>query len=345
MQYCCLHVAHQAFWLQVCVLIVCRVHAPIACLHCSWTQVQQALLQQSWPRGVAYDDDWEGATSFLDCRTASQQQPDEGTSAAAEAGTLQRSQPDSFSWHGDESDPSAAAVAAGEASQASSCSMGLAAMGQQLLSLRPGGRSSSFTMASAGKGAGHRRSHSMDNGNAHDQQAQQQEVPERQDSTVSGISNSSARIGAVGAVNESGTSSVSKAFQRAGRQISVTSDDSRSLWHWGRGHSTFAPSSPSYGTGAPAGSGLGPHSKKSALGSRPRNLWLFQQLLSPRQEQQKLFSGLRVRMGVVTGEVERGQELKSSALYRNAQGEAVQAVCVVTLCTKTTDVFVHRHCF
>jgi hypothetical protein len=52
-------------------------------------------------------------------------------------------------------------------------------------------------------------------------------------------------------------------------------------------------------------------------------LWLLQQLLSPRQEQQKLFSGLRVRMGVVTGEVERGQELKSSELYRNAQGEIV----------------------
>jgi hypothetical protein len=50
-------------------------------------------------------------------------------------------------------------------------------------------------------------------------------------------------------------------------------------------------------------------------------LWLFQQLLSPRQEQGKLFSGLRVRMGVVTGEVERGQELKSSALYQRVQGK------------------------
>lgn len=284
-------------------------------------QVQQALLQQSWPRGVAYDDDWEGATSFLDCRTASQQQPDaEATSVAvAEAGTPQRSQHGSFSWHGEEPDPSAAAVAAGHASQASSCSMGLAAMGQQLLSLRPGGCSSSFTAAGASKGVGHRRSHSLDIGNTPDQQMQ----PERLDSTVSGISNNSARIGAVGAVNESGSSSVSRAFQQAGRQISVTSDDSRSVWHWGRGHSpsTLARSPPSFGTGAPAGPS--PHSKKSALGSRPRNLWLLQQLLSPRQEQQKLFSGLRVRMGVVTGEVERGQELKSSELYRNAQGEIV----------------------
>lgn len=49
-------------------------------------------------------------------------------------------------------------------------------------------------------------------------------------------------------------------------------------------------------------------------------MWLFQQLLSPRQEQQGLFNGLRVRMGVVTGTVEHGQELKSSELYRMAQG-------------------------
>lgn len=54
------------------------------------------------------------------------------------------------------------------------------------------------------------------------------------------------------------------------------------------------------------------------VGSKPRNL--LQQLLGPKQDQQVLFSGLRVRMGVVTGEVMRGQEVKSSDLYRRAQG-------------------------
>lgn len=54
------------------------------------------------------------------------------------------------------------------------------------------------------------------------------------------------------------------------------------------------------------------------MGSKPRNL--LQQLLGPKQDQQVLFSGLRVRMGVVTGEVMRGQEVKSSDLYRRAQG-------------------------
>lgn len=281
-------------------------------------QVQQALLAHNWPRGVAYQDDWEGATSFLDCRSASQQPDDPALgAAAAEAGTPQHG--DSFSWQVGDAD---AAVAAGTASQASSCSMGLAAaMRQQLLNLRPGGRSSSFT-ASGGStckpSAGHRRSHSQENGHGPDQQQQQTDLAERIDSTVSGVSSSSSA--------------------RAARQASATPADSRSVWHHIRGHSPsssqLAPSPPSFaGSAPPTGTGsapLSPHSRKSVLGSRPRNLWLFQQLLGPRQEQQKLFSGLRVRMGVVTGTVERGQELKSSALYRSAQGEGGRHYMVVS---------------
>jgi hypothetical protein len=64
-------------------------------------------------------------------------------------------------------------------------------------------------------------------------------------------------------------------------------------------------------------------SKRSMIGAlhRPRNMWLLQQLLGPRQEQQRLFRGLRVRMGVATGEVARGSDLKGSSMYRRAQGE------------------------
>lgn len=194
--------------------------------------------------------------------------------------------------------------------------MGLAAMGQQLRNMRPGGRSNSFTAPATGKGANHRRSQSLE---FNDQQQPQLDAPQRVDSTVSAVS------------NNSGTNSV-----KANRQSSVTSEDSRSIWHWGRGHSPsisqFVASAPSFaGSAPPTAGGPSPHSKKSGMGSRPRNLWLFQQLLSPRQEQQKLFSGLRVRMGVVTGEVERGQDLKSSNLYRNAQGEKAQRPCCLEI--------------
>lgn len=272
-------------------------------------KVQQALLASNWPRGVGYSDDWEGATSFLECRTASQKQPDESPAPVVAAVDADGDTPQgqgSFTWQEEDSDP---AVAARAASQASSCSMGLAAMGQQLRNMRPGGRSNSFTAPGTGKGANHRRSQSLEsNGHQQQQQLERIDALERADSTVSAVSNNSVK---------------------ANRQGSTTSEDSRSIWHWGRGHSPsisqFVASPPSFvGSAPPTAGGPSPHSKKSGMGSRPRNLWLFQQLLSPRQEQQKLFSGLRVRMGVVTGEVERGTDLKSSNLYRNAQGEGAQ---------------------
>jgi hypothetical protein len=116
-------------------------------------------------------------------------------------------------------------------------------------------------------------------------------------------------------------------------QNSSVSEDwgSRGFRGWGRALSlgpsaSSAMSTFSWGTTPPGGvqtqtpSGSSSREKGNRGGSKPRNLWLFQQLLSPRQEQGKLFSGLRVRMGVVTGVVERGQELKSSALYQRVQG-------------------------
>lgn len=83
-----------------------------------------------------------------------------------------------------------------------------------------------------------------------------------------------------------------------------------------------------------------PFSSSSIAGTRQRNAWL-QQLLSPGryqagrggdrpgsqqlQEQQErlvrgLFRGLRVRMGVASGHVPKGQELRRSQVYRMAQG-------------------------
>lgn len=143
-----------------------------------------------------------------------------------------------------------------------------------------------------------------------------------------------ARAAALGLVDASGASVVSSrsAFAASSpghaRQLSVASEDARGFWGgWGKGeHNNSgagrlggAASGGSYSTaGAPLSS-----SKKSMLGgSRPRNLWLFQQLLSPRshEPQKQLFNGLRVRMGVVTGVVQRGQDLKASELYRHAQG-------------------------
>jgi hypothetical protein len=40
------------------------------------------------------------------------------------------------------------------------------------------------------------------------------------------------------------------------------------------------------------------------------------------QQQLRLFSGLRVRMGVASGVVRRGEQVKQSQVYRMAQGEA-----------------------
>lgn len=57
--------------------------------------------------------------------------------------------------------------------------------------------------------------------------------------------------------------------------------------------------------------------------SRRKATWL-QQVLSPGQQrsnQAALFRGLRVRMGVSTGVVRKGEEVKSSALYKTAQGK------------------------
>jgi hypothetical protein len=80
------------------------------------------------------------------------------------------------------------------------------------------------------------------------------------------------------------------------------------------------------------------------VATRQRNAWL-QQLLSPgryhgvqaghgrsatdqqQQQQQQgvrdLFKGLRVRVGVASGYVPKGQELRRSKVYRMAQGERV----------------------
>lgn len=328
-------------------------HLPPLSLLCNLLcpQVQQALLQQSWPRGVAYHDGWEGATTVLDCTTAASQQPDAAAAALAgtsldeaptaaaalgEVGTPQRSQPGSFSWT-----PREDAAGLAETSLPSSSSNSLQGLGagagvstpRQGSGLIPpclrSGKSSSFTVAgTAGKTLLHKRSRSLDNGSPTDQQ--------HGDSTTGAVVSAQGGItitpeppGAL-VVNTSGLQGLGRG---QGRQDSVSSDEwGRALRGWGlRGHSPSgnAPSaSASFATtmaGATVGGG-GSGREKSRVGSRPRNLWLFQQLLSPRQEQGKLFSGLRVRMGVVTGEVERGQELKSSALYRSAQGEAGRVV-------------------
>jgi hypothetical protein len=60
----------------------------------------------------------------------------------------------------------------------------------------------------------------------------------------------------------------------------------------------------------------------SSGGSR-RQGW-FQQLLRARGNPGCLFKGLRVRMGVATGVVAKGQKVKNSQLYQRAQGEIFQ---------------------
>lgn len=237
-------------------------------------QVQQALLQQNWPSAVTYNDDWEGAASILDCRSASSQQA--AGPEAVEADEPSHHSRGSLTWQGEEAEAAAAPRAPhGKGSP------------------QPARSSNSFT------------------------QAQQQQVSQRTDSTLSGATNSSSTGFVVHAAGGSGAGNA--------RQLSGTSADSRSPWFWGRASSPsmLAPAAAlqhsyvSSVAGAPMG---GSGSSKKHAAPRPRNMWLFQQLLAPRAVQQKLFCGLRVRMGVVTGIVERGQDLKSSDLYRHAQG-------------------------
>lgn len=257
------------------------------------SQVQQALLQQSWPSDVTYHDDWEGVSSLLDCRpgkhgAGADTSTHGGTAAAAAALEALGS----FTWQQEEdADP--------------------AAVGSPV----------------PGTTAGQFRS-SIDSGVL-------QGDPQRIDSTVSQGSNHSSSSKSLAAVRAGraelvdgptspgmSPNTATRMFRGQGifRQNSASSDEMKNHWQlWGRS------SSPSMLAPAPSCVSAGPQynssgSRKSVLGGRPRNLWLFNQLLGSRPEQQKLFSGLRVRMGIVTGEVERGQELKSSDLYRAAQG-------------------------
>eukprot|EP00775_Hariotina_reticulata_P004239 gene4239-4489_t len=62
-----------------------------------------------------------------------------------------------------------------------------------------------------------------------------------------------------------------------------------------------------------------------ALFGRRRNQWL-QQLLTPRNQQLQLFAGARVRVGVATGYVAQGQEVKNSQLYKVAQDVSTAAL-------------------
>jgi hypothetical protein len=54
---------------------------------------------------------------------------------------------------------------------------------------------------------------------------------------------------------------------------------------------------------------------------RGQDAWLQQQLMVQGGSQKVLFRGLRVRMGVATGVVAKGREVKNSAVYKTAQGE------------------------
>jgi len=253
-------------------------------------QVQQALLQQSWPSDVTYHDDWEGVSSLLECRPGKHSAGGDGSTHGGTAAAALEA-PGSFTWQQDEehADPAAAGPVPGTA-------------------------------------AGQFRS-SIDS-------SVLQGDPQRIDSTVSQGSNHSnskslAAVRTGRAELADGPTSpgmspntATRMFRSQGifRQNSAFSDEMKSPWQlWGRSSSPsmLAPAASCVSAG-PQCSSSG--SRKNVLSGRPRNLWLFNQLLGSRPEQQKLFSGLRVRMGVVTGEVERGQELKSSNLYRAAQG-------------------------
>ena len=72
---------------------------------------------------------------------------------------------------------------------------------------------------------------------------------------------------------------------------------------------------PSGGSRSKAG-GRGPGS-----GGSRRHGW-FQQLLRAKGNPGCLFKGLRVRMGVATGVVAKGQKVKNSQVYQRAQGTA-----------------------
>lgn len=85
-----------------------------------------------------------------------------------------------------------------------------------------------------------------------------------------------------------------------------------------------------------AGSGASPSSNAHAarssgsffpgwLRQRRENSWLQQQLLQQGGVHGVLFRGLRVRMGVATGVVAKGREVKNSAVYKTAQGELAAA--------------------
>lgn len=51
-----------------------------------------------------------------------------------------------------------------------------------------------------------------------------------------------------------------------------------------------------------------------------------------------LFNGLRVRMGVVTGEVPSGTSIKNSAMFQLAKGKAPATAVVVKACVKSCSV-------
>lgn len=82
-------------------------------------------------------------------------------------------------------------------------------------------------------------------------------------------------------------------------------------------------------------------------------MWL-QQLLNPGQQPGSgsrvaaaaggglgsgLFHGLRVRMGVATGVVMRGEDVKNSSLYKRAQGEDSCCCC----CCHFRIMLQHKH--
>jgi hypothetical protein len=92
---------------------------------------------------------------------------------------------------------------------------------------------------------------------------------------------------------------------------------------------------PSEGAGSGASPSSNAHGTRSSgsffpgwLRQRQDGCWLQQQLLMQGGGQGVLFRGLRVRMGVATGVVAKGREVKNSAVYKTAQGERSGRVAV-----------------
>lgn len=283
-------------WAATCALLSILLRLPAGCC----LQIQLALQQQAWPAGLQYPDPLQA----LPAATSS-----EGGSAPTSPSQQQAAAARSSPTHQQ------------LGSARPSLDQGLLRWLSSTVSATVGGGTA------AGGGGNRRLSETLTNEAADSTSPQTSQVSGSRADALQGMPNSAAAAAAAADGSRWGGRGHRQSWESTVQSPNSYIMTARDLSPYG--HNSWVASNPL--------------SSSSIVATRQRNAWL-QHLLSPgryhggqaghgpsgdpqqqQQQQQQgvrdLFKGLRVRVGVASGYVPKGQELRRSKVYRMAQGE------------------------